>query len=85
MTNSLLADAGDFHPGICRRAGRLELSDTQVYEPLIRALLGTASHVCEVLCLNREPWQTLATSIPAFVVGLVAAHFLNAFVLTPKP
>ena len=27
----------------------LELSDTQVYEPWIRALLGTASHFCEVV------------------------------------
>ena len=27
----------------------LELSDTQVYEPSIRALLGTASHLCEVV------------------------------------
>ena len=27
----------------------LELSDTQVYEPSIRALLATASHFCEVL------------------------------------
>jgi len=30
----------------------LELSDTQVYEPLIRALLGTASHFCEVVVLK---------------------------------
>ena len=27
----------------------LELSDTKVYEPQIRALLGTASHFCEVI------------------------------------
>ena len=27
----------------------LELSDTQVYEPEIRALLGTGSHFCEVV------------------------------------
>ena len=26
----------------------LELSDTQVYEPYIRALLGTTAHFCEV-------------------------------------
>jgi len=30
----------------------LELSDTQVYEPEIRALLGTASHFCEVIFLK---------------------------------
>ena len=30
----------------------LELSDTQVYEPYIRALLGTAAHFCKVVVLN---------------------------------
>ena len=30
----------------------LELSDTQVYEPQIRALLRTASHFCEVVVLK---------------------------------
>jgi len=30
----------------------LELSDTTVYEPYIRALLGTASHFCEVVVLK---------------------------------
>ena len=30
----------------------LELSDTQVYEPQIRALLGTASHFCKVVVLK---------------------------------
>ena len=30
----------------------LELSDTKVYEPEIRALLGTASHFCEVVVLE---------------------------------
>jgi len=30
----------------------LELSDTQVYAPYIRALLGTASHFCEVVVLK---------------------------------
>ena len=30
----------------------LELSDTKVYEPQIRALLGTASHFCEVVVLK---------------------------------
>jgi len=28
----------------------LELSDTKVYEPEIRALLGTASHYCRAVC-----------------------------------
>ena len=30
----------------------LELSDTQVHEPSIRALLGTASRFCEVVVLK---------------------------------
>ena len=30
----------------------LELSDTKVYEPEIRALLGTASHSCEAVVLE---------------------------------
>ena len=30
----------------------LELSDTKVHEPSIRALLGTASHYCEALVLK---------------------------------
>ena len=44
--------------GIVRKAGcsasscllsSLELSDTKVYAPKIRALLGTAAHFCEVV------------------------------------
>ena len=31
---------------------RLELRDAKVYEPYMRALLGTASHFCKVLILN---------------------------------
>jgi hypothetical protein len=30
----------------------LVLSDTKVYEPYIRALLGTASHLCEAVVLS---------------------------------
>ena len=30
----------------------LELSDTKVYEPSIRSLLGTASHLCEAVVLE---------------------------------
>ena len=32
----------------------LELSDTKVYEPYIRALLGTASQFCEVVFLTNH-------------------------------
>jgi len=35
----------------------LELSDTKVYESEIRALLGTASHFCEVVVLKL--WRTV--------------------------
>ena len=34
------------------RKTRVELSDTQVYEPETRALLGTDSHFCEVVVLK---------------------------------
>ena len=32
----------------------LELSDTHVYEPWIRALLGTAAHFCKVVVFNAQ-------------------------------
>ena len=35
----------------------LELSDTNVYEPYIRALLGTGSHFCHVVVLKLTPSQ----------------------------
>ena len=34
----------------------LELSDTTVYAPQIRARLGTAAHFCEVVVLKFDPW-----------------------------
>ena len=58
------APGGEGDPG-CQGLGRaappllssvllssLELRDTKVYEPQIRALLGTASHFCEVVVLK---------------------------------
>jgi len=36
----------------------LELSGTKVYEPQIRALLGTASHLCEVVVLTSAAPQS---------------------------
>jgi hypothetical protein len=33
----------------------LELSDTTIHEPYIRALLGTAPHVCQVVVLKLRP------------------------------
>jgi len=35
-----------------RRSLSLNLSDTRVYEPQIRALLGTAAHFCDVVVLK---------------------------------
>ena len=37
----------------------LGLSDTQVYEPQIRALLGTASHFCELVGPSPPPLHTV--------------------------
>jgi len=41
----------------------LELSDTQVYEPSKRALLGTSSDFCEVEVLKLRTIQPGATSV----------------------
>ena len=35
----------------------LELSDTKVYEPQIRALLGTATHFCEAVVLRSHLFE----------------------------
>ena len=37
----------------------LEFSDTIIYEPEIRALLGTASHFCEAVALRAVPLGTV--------------------------
>ena len=44
----------------------LELSDTKIYEPYIRALLGIASHYCEALVLKSN---TQVPSLTASKVG----------------
>ena len=36
-----------------RRSLSLKLSDTRVYEPQIRARLGTTAHLCEVVVLKQ--------------------------------
>jgi len=46
-------------PGHCAQHSSLELSDTKVYEPLIRVLLGTASHFCEVVVVKLISVQSL--------------------------
>ena len=40
-----------------RRSLRLKLSDTRVYEPQIRARLGTTAHFCEVVVLKLRAIQ----------------------------
>ena len=52
----------------------LELSDTQVYGTQVRALLGTASHFCEVVVLKLR-------SVP---IGTGPAH-LAGWTLHPEP
>jgi len=48
----------------------LELRDTQVYQPYIRALLGTASHFCEVVFLKlRTVLQVGRCHVAAFIVS----------------
>jgi len=41
-----------------RRSLSLQLSDTRVYEPQIRARLGTTVHFCEVVDLKCTSWRT---------------------------
>ena len=48
-------DGGDrrgLHPSSSLFLSSLELSDTTLYEPSIRALLGTSSHFCQVAVLK---------------------------------
>ena len=47
MQSSTLGAGSSFSPSSI--LSNLELSDTKVYELYIRALLGTASHFCEVV------------------------------------
>ena len=42
----------------------LQLSDTKVYEPEIRALLGTASHYCEAAVLKSYMGASLIRNTP---------------------
>ena len=44
-----------------RRSLSLKLSDTRVYEPQIRARLGTKTHFCEVVC---TPQRRVAERTP---------------------
>ena len=51
----------------------LELNDTKIYEPSIRALLGTASNFCEVVVLklgtDQEVVRPLTPELPKSPVG----------------
>ena len=53
----------------------LELSDTQVSEPEIRALLGTASHFCEVVVLtSRTHHQDVVIAVGPPLCVLACTH-----------
>ena len=54
-----------------RRSLSLKLSDTRVYEPQIRAHLGTTTHFCEVVVL------TMKLALPS--------HFSESLVGVPQP
>ena len=51
-------------PSFSLLLSRLESSDTKVYAPKIRALLGTASHFCEVASLEERSPSSLSLERP---------------------
>ena len=56
----------------------VELSDTQVYEPYTRALLGTASYFCEVLVLKL---RRVATCLPDWLADRLKNSLGEGWVL----
>jgi hypothetical protein len=58
----------------------LELSDTKVYEPSIRALLRTTSHFCEVLVLELRTVKLINFTLNVKLINLTrtGAVFLGA-------
>jgi len=69
----------------------LELSDTKVYAPQIRALLGTDSHSCEVVVLNplipadRQTQPLVVEGISAYSLDAKGFFFFFFFFFTFKP
>ena len=49
----------------------LELSDTQVYEPQIRALLGADSHFCEVVVRVFFPLRATGHNLKRFYLRIL--------------
>jgi len=62
----------------------LELSDSKVYEPQIRALLGTASHFCEVVVLKSCGAQALVKRLEQYQKNVDAIKVFFFFI-TRKP
>jgi len=60
----------------------LELSDTTIYEPCIRALLGTASHFCQV---GSHAFHTDRLSASCFAVELQSASHTHHPRFRPSP
>ena len=61
---------------------RLELSDTEVYEPQMRALHGTALQLCEVLDIRSK---TVRLSGRNNCMSGAAARNISFFIITLEP
>jgi hypothetical protein len=59
----------------------LEVSDTQVYAPEIRALLGTASHFCEtfVLKLRTVGGEQVRVTLPAGNIAIASLPTVKVY------
>ena len=62
----------------------LELSDTNVYESLIRALLGTSSHFCEVDDLNGQVFSLSPLSLTSLSLASFSHLSLSRLSLTAR-
>ena len=63
----------------------LELSDTQIYEPYVRALLGTASYFCEIVVLELIVWTmtSLAVSRRWRAMALATPYSFSPILFSP--
>ena len=62
----------------------LELSDATIYEPCIRALLVTASHLCEAVVLRLRVMLLLLTPLQLTPQRLQLTHPLTTHLLTTR-
>jgi len=63
----------------------LKLSDTRVYEPQIRARLGTTAHFCEVVVLETNTLRQVLLDAGADANGVKKDTGNAAYTLIPKP